>query len=166
MRPPGPAAATVMLPNCDTTAFDRAPRPLVYFSAMQRVLVVDDEPDIVELLTFNLRAAGYEVISAKDGLEALEQARAQRPDLILLDLMLPELDGISVCEILRRTPGTAAIPIIMLTAWSSELSRVVGLATGADEYMTKPFKTGAVLARVKALLENHTARPAGHPVLG
>ena len=131
---------------------------------MQRILVVDDEPDLVELLSFNLRIAGYDVISAADGLGALELAQRLQPDLILLDLMLPELDGISVCEILRGHPATAAIPIIMLTAWSSDLSRQLGLAAGADEYLTKPFTARDVLGRIKSLLESAaTATAAGRP---
>jgi DNA-binding response OmpR family regulator len=112
----------------------------------QKILVVDDEPDIVELLAFNLKAEGYEVITAANGLEALNQARATLPDLIVLDLMLPELDGLAVCEILHRLPSTAPIPVIMLTAWKSELSRVLGLETGAEEYITKPFSP-----RIKSL---------------
>ncbi len=130
---------------------------------MQRILVVDDEPDLVELLSFNLRAAGYHVISATDGLGALEQAQRQQPDLILLDLMLPELDGISVCEILRGHPATATIPIIMLTAWSSALSRQLGLAAGAREYLTKPFVTADVIGRVKSLLGTTATAAAARP---
>lgn len=132
---------------------------------MQRILVVDDEPDLVELLSFNLRTAGYDVIAAADGLGALELAQRQQPDLILLDLMLPELDGISVCEILRGHPATATIPIIMLTAWSSDLSRQLGLAAGADEYLTKPFAAAQVMGRVKSLLAvaaATAARPHSH----
>src|ERR1700761_356021 len=105
----------------------------------QKILVVDDEPDIVELVSFNLKAEGYDVITAATGPEALNQARSALPDLIVLDLMIPELDGLSVCEILRRLPSTALIPIIMLTAWKSEISRLIGLNTGAEEYITKPF---------------------------
>jgi DNA-binding response OmpR family regulator len=94
-------------------------------------LVVDDEPDLVELVSFNLRAEGYDVVTAANGLEALDRARAVLPDLIVLDLMMPELDGLSVCEILRRLPSTAPIPVIMLTAWKSELTRIIGMDTGA-----------------------------------
>ena len=119
----------------------------------QKILVVDDEPDIVELLVFNLKAEGYEVITAANGLEALNQARAALPDLIVLDLMLPELDGLAVCEILHRLPSTAPIPIIILTAWKSEVSRSVGLENGAEDYMTKPFSPRDLVLRV-----NHTLR--------
>ena len=118
----------------------------------QKILVVDDEPDIVELIAFNLEAEGYAVITATSGLEALNRARAILPDLIVLDLMLPELDGLAVCEILRRLPSTAPIPIIMLTAWKSELSRMIGLQAGAEEYMTKPFSPRDLVVRVNQTL--------------
>jgi two-component system alkaline phosphatase synthesis response regulator PhoP len=117
-----------------------------------KVLVVDDESDMVELVSFNLKSEGYDVISASNGLEALNQAREALPDLILLDLMLPELDGLAVCEILHRIPSTARIPIIMLTAWSSELSRIIGLETGADDYITKPFSPRELMLRVNRTL--------------
>lgn len=125
---------------------------------MYRILVVDDEPDLVELLSFNLRIAGYQVISAGDGPTAIALARQELPDLILLDLLLPELDGISVCEILRRSPDTATIPIIMLTAWNSDLSRIVGMAMGANAYLTKPFKMRAILGSVRFLLAATTRK--------
>jgi DNA-binding response OmpR family regulator len=118
----------------------------------QKILVVDDEPDIVELVAFNLEAEGYEVLTASNGLEALNSARADLPDLIILDLMLPELDGLSVCEILRRLPSTAPIPVIMLTAWKGELSRIIGLDTGAEDYITKPFSPRDLVARVNQAL--------------
>ena len=118
----------------------------------QKILVVDDEPDLIEMLQFNLRAEGYEVITAATGLEALNQAREHLPDLILLDLMLPELDGIAVCEILHRLPSTASIPVIMLTAWKTQISRLLGMASGAQQYITKPFSPRDVVARVKDIL--------------
>ena len=93
---------------------------------MAKILVVDDEPDAVELVEFNLKSAGYEVVSAADGSEALKKARAHSPDMIVLDLMLPEVDGLEVCKILRRDPATSAIPIIMLTAKAAEIDRVLG----------------------------------------
>lgn len=117
-------------------------------------MVVDDEPDIVELVAFNLRAEGYDVATAASGSEALEQARALHPDLIVLDLMLPELDGMAVCEILHRLPATALIPVIMLTAWKSEISRLIGLQTGATDYITKPFSPRDLVARVKQVLNS------------
>ncbi len=126
----------------------------------QKILVVDDEPDIVELLTFNLQAEGYEVITATNGLEALNQARAALPDLIVLDLMMPELDGMAVSEILHRLPSTSLIPIIMLTAWKTEISRVIGLATGADDYMTKPFSPRDLVVRVNKTLRAQETKNA------
>jgi two-component system alkaline phosphatase synthesis response regulator PhoP len=127
----------------------------------QRILVVDDEPDLVELVAFNLKAEGYEVITASTGVEALNQARSALPDLIVLDLMLPELDGLAVCEILHRFPATAPIPIIMVTAWSSENSRIIGLETGAKDYMTKPFSPRELVLRVNNMLRAYAAKAAG-----
>ncbi len=124
----------------------------------RRILVVDDEPDLVELVSFNLRAEGYEVITAANGMEALNQARAALPDLIVLDLMMPELDGLSVCEILRRLPSTAPIPVIMLTAWKSELTRIIGLDTGAEDYITKPFSPRDLVTRVKSALRSQAEK--------
>ncbi len=114
-----------------------------------KVLVVEDEPILVETLTYNLRRQGYEVLTAMDGLSALNLARQERPDLIVLDLMLPKLDGLEVCRILRQE---MSIPILMLTARADEVDRVVGLEMGADDYLTKPFSMRELLARVKALL--------------
>lgn len=119
-----------------------------------KILVVDDEPDIVELIAYNLEAEGYAVITATSGMEALNRARAILPDLIVLDLMLPELDGISVCEILRKLPSTAPIPVIILTAWKSEGARSIGLQTGAEEYMTKPFSPRDLVLRVNRALRS------------
>ncbi|MDB6018990.1 MAG: histidine kinase [Pedosphaera sp.] len=124
-------------------------------------MVVDDEPDLVELVAFNLKAEGYEVITASTGVEALNQARSALPDLIVLDLMLPELDGLAVCEILHRLPSTALIPIIMVTAWSSENSRVIGLETGAEDYMTKPFSPRELVLRVRNMLRAYAEKAAG-----
>ncbi len=122
--------------------------------------MVDDEPDIVELVTYNLKAEGYEVYSAANGPEALNRARAVLPDLIVLDLMLPDLDGIAVCEILHRLPSTAPIPVIMLTAWSSELAQGIGLEAGAEDYMTKPFSPRELVLRVKCALRAVAERDA------
>ncbi len=118
-----------------------------------RILVVDDEPDAIELIRFNLKASGYDVITAEDGEEALLKARKFSPDLILLDVMLPEVDGLEVCKILRRDPGTASLPIIMLTAKASEIDRVLGLEFGADDYVTKPFSPRELMLRVRNLLK-------------
>jgi two-component system phosphate regulon response regulator PhoB len=122
-----------------------------------RILVVDDEPDAVELVEFNLRAAGYDTTSAADGAEALHKARAVLPDLILLDVMLPEIDGLEVCKLLRRDPTTAAIPILMLTAKAAELDRVLGLELGANDYLTKPFSPRELVLRIKNLLQRRSA---------
>lgn len=115
----------------------------------EKVLVVEDEPTLVETLRYNLARQGYDVTAATDGRTALELARRERPDLILLDIMLPELDGIEVCRILRQE---MAVPIIMLTARDEEIDKVVGLEVGADDYMTKPFSMRELMARVKANL--------------
>ncbi len=120
---------------------------------MPKILVVDDEADAVELISFNLKAAGFEVVAAADGAEALKSARLHAPELILLDVMLPEIDGLEVCKLLRRDPATAAIPVIMLTAKAAEIDRVLGLELGADDYVTKPFSPRELVLRVRKLLE-------------
>jgi DNA-binding response OmpR family regulator len=114
-----------------------------------KILLVEDEVPLLETLRYNLTKQGYEVRTATDGLRALEVARVEQPDLILLDVMLPELDGFEVCRILRREMN---VPIIMLTARTDEVDRVVGLEVGADDYVTKPFSMRELLARVKASL--------------
>jgi two-component system phosphate regulon response regulator PhoB len=119
---------------------------------MPKILVVDDEPDAIELIKFNLKAAGYEVITAVDGEEALKKARSMLPDLVILDLMLPEVDGLEVCKILRRDQRVSATPILMLTAKAAEIDRVLGLELGADDYVTKPFSPRELVLRVKRLL--------------
>jgi len=130
----------------------------------EKVLVVDDEPTLLETLEYNLCRQGYEVFTAADGPAALEVARSTRPDVIVLDVMLPGLDGFDVCRILRREMSA---PILMLTARDDEIDRVVGLEVGADDYLTKPFSMRELMARVKALLrrvrlirEEMTAEPA------
>jgi len=119
---------------------------------MAKILVVDDEPDAVELVEFNLKNAGFEVVTAADGAEALKKARATLPDLIVLDLMIPEVDGLEVCKLLRRDAATAGIPILMLTAKAAEIDRVLGLELGADDYVTKPFSPRELMLRIKGLL--------------
>ena len=118
-----------------------------------KILVVDDEPEAVELLEFNLRQASYEVVAAADGAEALKKARAVLPGLIVLDLMLPEVDGLEVCKMLRRDPATTSIPIMMVTAKAAEIDRILGLELGADDYLTKPFSPRELVLRVKKILE-------------
>jgi DNA-binding response OmpR family regulator len=122
--------------------------------ARSRILLVDDEPPLVQLLTGYLRREGYEVLTAGDGLTALELARTVRPDVIILDIMLPALDGVEVCRRLRQFSDAY---VLMLTARAEEVDRIVGLSVGADDYVTKPFSPREVVARVKALLR----RPRG-----
>jgi two-component system alkaline phosphatase synthesis response regulator PhoP len=118
----------------------------------KKILVVDDDVEILELLRFNLKQAGFSIGTAMNGVEALKKARSILPDLVVLDLMMPELDGFAVCEILRRDQVTAAIPIIMLTALSSQLGRLAGFDAGATDYLTKPFSPRTVVSRVQMLL--------------
>src|SRR5271170_6752201 len=117
-----------------------------------KILVVDDEPDALEVLGFKLRESGYTPLFAKDGTRAISVARDERPDLIVLDLMLPEVDGLEVCKILRRDPATAGTPIVMLTARAAEMDRVLGLELGADDYVTKPFSPRELVIRIRKQL--------------
>jgi len=121
------------------------------------ILIVDDEPAVTDLLAYNLRQAHYDVLVAGDGPQALQLARQKRPDLILLDLMLPIIDGLDVCRELRKT---SQVPIIMITARGEETDRVVGLELGADDYICKPFSVRELLARVKAVLRRTQPDPA------
>ncbi len=114
-----------------------------------KVLIVEDEPILLETLEYNLTRQGYQVYTAADGLAALEMARRERPDVIVLDVMLPGLDGFEVCRILRQE---MSVPILMLTARADEVDKIVGLEVGADDYLTKPFSMRELLVRVKALL--------------
>ena len=118
----------------------------------RKILVIDDEPDIVELVSYNLKKEGFDVASAADGEEALSMIRRGNFDFLILDLMLPGIQGMELCRILRNDPKTAHIPIIMLTAKGEEVDRILGLETGADDYMTKPFSPRELIARVKAVL--------------
>ena len=120
--------------------------------ADEKVLIVDDEEHIVELLQFNLVNAGYKVITANNGLDALKKVKENKPDLLLLDLMLPGMDGLDVCKEIKRDKETSKTSIIMLTAKSEELDKILGLELGADDYITKPFSIRELLARVKAVL--------------
>lgn len=117
-----------------------------------KILIVEDEEHIRELIRFNLQNNGYEALAAADGLQGLEAARVNLPDLILLDLMLPKMDGLDVCRAIKADPATAGIPIIMLTARSGETDKVLGLELGADDYLTKPFSIRELMARIKAVL--------------
>ena len=118
----------------------------------RKILVVDDEQILVDTIAYNLQQAGYQVTTATDGTSALESARRETPDLVILDIMLPEMDGLEVCRLLRRENNTATVPIMMLTAKGDEIDKVVGLEVGADDYVTKPFGRRELLARVRALL--------------
>jgi len=131
---------------CEESARD------MLLSVKPRILVVDDEPEAVELVEFNLKQAGYAVSTAMDGAEALNKARSQTPDLIVLDVMLPEMDGFEICKTLRNEAATARTPILMLTAKAAELDRVLGLELGADDYLTKPFSPRELLLRIKKIL--------------
>ena len=117
-----------------------------------KILIVEDEPDIVELLVYNLDQAGFKTEAVFNGAAALERVKIQQPDLVLLDLLLPEVDGLEVCRTLKRDPETAGIPIIMLTAKGEAIDRIVGLELGADDYITKPFSPREVLLRIRAVL--------------
>jgi phosphate regulon transcriptional regulator PhoB len=130
-----------------------------------RVLIVEDEPDIRDLLAFHLEREGYDVTRARTGADALRQVRARPPDLILLDLMLPELGGLDVCRRLRQDPRTASVPIVMLTARGEEVDRILGLELGADDYIVKPFSPKEVVARVRAVLRRAGARDGAAPVV-
>jgi two-component system, OmpR family, alkaline phosphatase synthesis response regulator PhoP len=121
-------------------------------STRERILVVDDEEDLLELVNYNLTKEGYRVEGVGTGEEALSAARRSLPDLIVLDLLLPHVDGLEVCRLLKTDPKTQHIPIIMLTAKSEEADVVTGLELGADDYLTKPFSPRVLLARIKAIL--------------
>jgi DNA-binding response OmpR family regulator len=125
---------------------------------MPSVLIVEDEETLLRNLEARLRDDGYQVFTAADGEEAMERIRAAPPDLVVLDIMLPRLDGLSVCRILRKDSALAHLPIIMLTARGTEVDRIVGLESGADDYIVKPFSLGEFLARVRAVLR----RAPGH----
>ena len=114
-----------------------------------KLLIVEDEPTLLETLKYNLKKQGYEVVTAADGVQALPIARAEKPDLVILDVMLPGLDGFEICRILRQE---MSLPILMLTARDEEVDKIVGLEVGADDYLTKPFSMRELLARVKAHL--------------
>jgi len=131
--------------------------------AGERILVVDDEPNIVDLARMYLEKEGYRVESASDGAQALERIQAREPALIVLDLMLPELDGFEVC---RRTRASSDVPIIMLTARDEDVDKIVGLELGADDYLTKPFNPRELVARVKAILrrQDRSIRPNDQPL--
>jgi two-component system alkaline phosphatase synthesis response regulator PhoP len=120
--------------------------------AKKKILIVEDEPDIRELVRYNLEQAGFAVVEAEDGESGLHKVRSEQPALVILDLMLPEGDGLEICRILRGERETATLPIVMLTAKAAEIDRVLGLEFGADDYITKPFSPRELVARVRAVL--------------
>ena len=130
----------------------------------QTILVVDDEPDIVEIIQYNLEKSGFNVIIAEDGPIAVEKARDELPDLIILDLMLPGLEGTDVCRILKQDERTRSIPILMLTAKSEEIDRVIGLELGADDYVVKPFSPREIALRIRNILRRNTNSENTGPV--
>jgi DNA-binding response OmpR family regulator len=129
------------------------------------VLIIEDERDIRDLLAFHLEREGYTVAKAGNGADGLRLARAASPDLILLDLMLPEMDGFEVCRRLRQDPATQAVPLVMLTARGDEVDRVLGLELGADDYVVKPFSPREVVARVRAVLRRSRPAASTTPVI-
>jgi two-component system phosphate regulon response regulator PhoB len=120
---------------------------------VETILVVDDEQDVLDLVVYNVRKAGYKAVWATDGQAALQKARDELPSLVVLDLMLPKMDGTEVCKLLKSDAKTAHIPIIMLTAKAEEMDRVVGLEIGADDYITKPFSPRELLLRIRLILK-------------
>lgn len=131
----------------------------------EKILVVDDEPDIVELVSYNLAKEGFGVSTAPDGEEALRKIRKGHYDMIVLDLMLPGIQGMELCRILRNEPKTRGLPIIMLTAKGDEVDRILGLETGADDYLAKPFSPRELIARVNAVLRRTSGRTAEERVI-
>ena len=131
----------------------------------KKILIVEDEQDILQLVKHYLEKEGFRPVTAMSGLEALKKVKEDKPDLVVLDLMLPEMDGLEVCKRLRSVPDTAMLPILMLTAIAEESDTIVGLELGADDYVTKPFSPKALVARVKALLRRVERAPSTDPDL-
>ncbi|MFA5113348.1 MAG: response regulator transcription factor [Candidatus Margulisiibacteriota bacterium] len=132
---------------------------------MTEILIIEDDRDIVESLEYNLKKEGFKVSKAYDGAAGLKSAEEKRPDLVLLDLMLPIFDGLEVCRRLRKNAKTSAIPIIMLTAKGTETDKVVGLEVGADDYIVKPFSLKEVIARIKVILRRSGKKEAPPPAV-
>ena len=127
--------------------------------APQKILVVEDEPDIRKLVQYNLTQERFNVLEAEDGEQALKLLQRERPNLVILDLMLPGLSGMELCKLLRQRSDTAKLPILMLTAKAGEADRIVGLEMGADDYLAKPFSPREMVARVRAILRRSEAKP-------
>lgn len=119
---------------------------------MTKILIVDDESDIVDLVSYNLEREGFSTVKAYDGEAALRKVRTEKPDLLILDLMLPGIGGLDICKKIRATPEISSLPIIMLTAKTDEIDKIIGLEIGADDYMTKPFSVKELVARVRTIL--------------
>ncbi len=119
---------------------------------MAKILIVDDEQDIADLISYNLEKEGYATIKAYDGGDVLKTVKTQKPDLVILDLMLPHMNGLDICRAIRANPETVHLPIIMLTAKADEVDKIIGLEIGADDYMTKPFSVKELIARVRTVL--------------
>ena len=134
-------------------------------AAPAHILVVDDEADLVELVSYNLKKEGFRIDSASDGESALAKIRKDRYDLLILDILLPGIQGVELCRIVRNDSKTASLPIIMLTAKGEEIDRIVGLEIGADDYVTKPFSPRELVARVKAVLRRSTEKPPAEKIL-
>jgi two-component system phosphate regulon response regulator PhoB len=132
---------------------------------MKPILIIEDEKDIVDLVVYHLRQSGFSVISALDGPSGLELAKKERPSLVILDLMLPGMDGKDICRALKSNPLTQSIPILMLTAKAEEVDRVIGLELGADDYVTKPFSPRELVLRVKAILRRKEVAQEGEKVI-
>jgi DNA-binding response OmpR family regulator len=129
----------------------------------KKILIVEDEKDILQLVKLYLEKEGYRTVTASTGSEGLAQVRTEKPDLLVLDLMLPEIDGLEICKRLRSAPDTAMLPIIMLTAKAEESDTIIGLELGADDYVTKPFSPKTLVARVKALFRRLERKPEDGP---
>lgn len=125
-----------------------------------RILIVEDDPDILQLLSYNIQSAGYDVVTAMDGNAALAMVKRHSPDLLLLDLMIPGIDGFEVCKELKKRQETRNIPVIMLTAKGEEVDRIVGLELGADDYVVKPFSPRELILRIRAILRRSTPEAA------
>jgi DNA-binding response OmpR family regulator len=146
-----------MIKSEESPIIAKTPQPRMLRMHKGTILVIDDEPDLVELVQFNLKKDGYEVIIANNGQSGVEIAQKHVPNLIVLDLMMPGIDGLEVCRQLRGDTRTKQIPMIMLTAKAGEADRIVGLELGADDYVTKPFSPRELVARVRALLRRATS---------
>lgn len=128
-------------------------------SRQELILVVDDQEDMTELMAFNLTEAGFRVALASDGIDAVQQASIAPPDLIVVDLILPEINGFSLCEFFRKNPATARVPIIMVSGWDYQLARELSFEAGANEYVTKPFSPRELVSRIKTLLAIRQPQP-------